>query len=184
MTTKHNTCPSHNEPAFEVAGDGLEARAACLVNPASGVANDYLNHFNEILLLIENLPTLLPEMLDELLAWKPVSYREYFTRSLLPGSAGALQIYDRLDSAFRREFESTIADVDAMARKCVDVIGSHRNPAGEIDPEQVAEFCESASKAIRGTLNRAADLVNHGRTSPRETAQIMADRILTCSNQA
>lgn len=47
--------------------DTLEERAAALVNPASGIANDYLNHFNEILLLIENLPTLLPEMLDELL---------------------------------------------------------------------------------------------------------------------
>ncbi|HMN79137.1 MAG TPA: hypothetical protein PKA20_04310, partial [Burkholderiaceae bacterium] len=66
------------------AGDSLEERAANLVNPASGIANDYLNHFNEILLLIENLPTLLPEMLDELLEWKPVTYREYFAKSLLP----------------------------------------------------------------------------------------------------
>lgn len=54
----------------------LEERAASLVNPASGIANDYLNHFNEVLLLIENLPTLLPEMLDELLEWRPVTYRE------------------------------------------------------------------------------------------------------------
>jgi len=69
--------------------DSLEQRAACLVNPASGIANDYLNHFNEILLLIENLPTLLPEMLDELLEWNPVTYREYFAKSQLPGSARA-----------------------------------------------------------------------------------------------
>ena len=64
----------------------LELRASALVNPASGVANDYLNHFNEILLLIENLPALLPEMVDELLGWKPVSYRGYFERSPLPAA--------------------------------------------------------------------------------------------------
>ena len=41
-----------------------------LVNPTSGIANDFLNQYNEILLLVENLPILLPEMIEELLAWK------------------------------------------------------------------------------------------------------------------
>ena len=93
----------------EAGSADLEKRAACLVNPASGIANDYLNHFNEVLLLIENLPTLLPEMLDELLEWRPVTYREYFAKSLLPGSARALEIYEGLDESFRREFEGIIA---------------------------------------------------------------------------
>ena len=78
-----------------------EARATQLraanINPRTGLATDYLNHFNEVLLLIENLPTLLPEMLDELLEWKPVTYREYFAKSQLPGSAAALEIYEGLD---------------------------------------------------------------------------------------
>ncbi len=42
-----------------------------LVNPNSGIANDFLNQYNEILLLVENLPVLLPEMVDDLLAWRP-----------------------------------------------------------------------------------------------------------------
>jgi len=158
--------------------DMLEARAASLVNPASGIANDYLNHFNEVLLLIENLPTLLPEMLDELLEWRPVTYREYFAKSLLPGSAGALQIYDSLDDGFRREFESIIDGVNAMAVASIDVIRAHRCPAGELDPSKVSDFCENASSAIRSALNRAADLVNNGRTAPSETPQGMADRII------
>ncbi len=157
----------------------LEQRAACLVNPASGIANDYLNHFNEILLLIENLPTLLPEMLDELLEWHPVTYREYFAKSLLPGSARALEIYDGIDDGFRREFESIIDGINAMALASIDVIRAHRNPAGEIDPGRVSDFCENASSAIRSALNRAADLVNNGHSSPVESAQGIADR-LTC----
>lgn len=159
-------------------GCGLEERAASLVNPASGIANDYLNHFNEILLLIENLPTLLPEMLDELLCWRPLTYREYFARSLLPGSSVALQIYDSIDEGFRRDFESIIDGVNAMALASIEVIRAHRTPAGELDPSKVSDFCENASNAIRSALNRAADLVNNGRTNPAESPQGMADRLI------
>jgi hypothetical protein len=166
----------------EAAGtDGsLEERAACLVNPASGIANDYLNHFNEILLLIENLPTLLPEMLDELLEWRPVTYREYFAKSQLPGSARALQIYEGLDENFRRDFESIIDGINAMAMASIDVIRAHRSPEGEIDPSRVSDFCENASCAIRSALNRASDLVNNGRSDVTETPQGMADRLIPC----
>lgn len=158
----------------------LEERAASLVNPASGIANDYLNHFNEILLLIENLPTLLPEMLDELLEWKPVTYREYFAKSLLPGSAAALEIYEGLDEGFRRDFESIIDGVNAMATASIEVIRAHRGPDGEVDPSRVSDFCENASCAIRSALNRASDLVNNGREKVVETSQGMADRLITC----
>ena len=158
----------------------LEERAAALVNPASGIANDYLNHFNEILLLIENLPTLLPEMLDELLEWKPVTYREYFAKSQLPGSARALAIYDGLDENFRRDFESIIDGINAMALASIEVIRAHRSQTGDLDPSRVSEFCENASSAIRSALNRAADLVNNGRTSAAESPQGMADRLIPC----
>ena len=162
------------------AGETLEQRAANLVNPASGIANDYLNHFNEVLLLIENLPTLLPEMLDELLEWKPVTYREYFAKSQLPGSAAALEIYEGLDEGFRRDFECIIDGVNAMATASIDVIRAHRGPDGEVDPSRVSDFCENASCAIRSALNRASDLVNNGRDKPVESPQGMADRLIPC----
>jgi hypothetical protein len=171
-----------NEADAGQAGSGelesLEERAACLVNPASGIANDYLNHFNEVLLLIENLPVLLPEMLDELMQWKPVTYREYFAKSLLPGSARAIEIYDSLDEGFRREFESIIDGVNAMSQASIEVIRAHRSASGELDPDAVSDFCENASSAIRSALNRASDLVNNGRDKADETPQHMADRII------
>jgi hypothetical protein len=119
-------------------------------------------------------------MLDELLGWRPVTYREYFAKSLLPGSARALQIYDALDDSFRREFESIIDGINAMALASIDVIRAHRNHSGELDPGKVSDFCENASSAIRSALNRAADLVNNGRTQVAETPQGMADRLIPC----
>ena len=67
----------------------LEARAAALVNPASGLANDFLNVYNEILMLIEMLPAM-PELADDIFGWRPCSYRSYFMQCNLPGRAEAL----------------------------------------------------------------------------------------------
>jgi hypothetical protein len=162
----------------------LAERAAQLVNPKSGIANDFLNHFNEILLLIENLPLLLPEMVDELLQWRAKTYREYFQNSNLPGSSAALEIYGNLDPEFRRDFEMMVARLNLMALEDIHYIKEHRGPNGEIDPDNVSEFCETASAEFREALERAANMVNHGQASPPEAPQHMADRILSDPNEA
>jgi hypothetical protein len=156
----------------------LAARAAQLVNPKSGIANDFLNHFNEILLLIENLPLLLPEMVDELLQWRAKTYREYFQNSNLPGSGAALEIYANLEAEFRRDFEMMVARLNLMALEDIHYIREHRGPNGEINPDEVSEFCETAAAEFRTGLEAAANMVNHGQASPPETPQHMADRLL------
>ena len=158
--------------------NSLEARASALVNPASGIANDYMNHFNEILLMIENLPALLPEMVDELLAWKPVSYRAYFESSPLPGSKETLEIYNALDEDFQRDFESMIELLDKIIMESISVIAAHRRDDGTIEAEEIEETCAQLSAQLRMVLDRTSDLVNHGYAPPLERPQNMADRIL------
>ncbi len=162
----------------------LEERAARLVNPASGVANDFLNHFNEILLLIENMPIMLPEMVDEILEWRPKTYRDYFKTSSLPGSAATLEIYETLDADFRADFESMVARLNRMAVDSIEVIKRHRRPNGEIPADEVEHFCARAALDFRRVLSRAADLVNHGSAPPLESPQTMVDRILHSANGA
>lgn len=167
--------PVHNA---SLDSSELEARAACLVNPASGVANDYLNHFNEVLLLIENLPVMLPEMVDEILGWAPISYREYFQKSRLPGSAKALQIYDSLEPEFRDYFEGKIEALNTLALDSIAVIKQHRAEDGTIDPDAVSDYCERAATEMKQALEVTAELVNNGRRTVSEAAQHMADRLL------
>ncbi len=162
--------------------NSLEARAKDLVSPNSGIANDYLNHFNEILLLIENLPVLLPEMLDELMAWKPIGYREYFEHSALPGGKQAVEIYDNLDEAFRRDFESMIELLDQVVLRSIDLVVEHRAPDGTLDPAGIEDICEQLAADMRVVLDRAADLVNFGHAPPLERPQEMADRILSAKS--
>ena len=106
----------------------LLEEASNLVNPNSGIANDFLNQYNEVLLLVENLEVLIPDMVEDLLDWKPKTYREYFSYSPLPGGAMAIEIYYCLDRNFRKKFEAQIAKMNKLALKAIAVVGEqHRN---------------------------------------------------------
>ncbi len=149
-----------------------------LVNPCSGIANDFLNQYNEILLLVENLPVLLPEMIEDLLAWKPRKYEEYFQSSPLAGGHLAIEIYRALDGAFKEKFEAQIAKLNVLASKAIIVIGTERHGSDEMRAQDIEVFCEEISAKLRAEIEKAVDLVNHGLEVPPETSQEMADRLM------
>jgi hypothetical protein len=174
---------SHTDAAAAEAGSSaapkanLELRASALVNPASGLANDYLNLFNEIVMLIEQLPEM-PELIHDLLAWRPTSYQDYFTRSILPGRHSALDAYAELDTRFRQKFELIVAELDRMATGSVALIRRHLRKKGMSDPEGLGELCARAGAAIRNVLERATATVNEGVAKASESAQRRADRLI------
>ena len=45
------------------------------INPITGLATDYLNHFNEAIMMLE-LAMQMPERIDDFCAWRPLSYCE------------------------------------------------------------------------------------------------------------
>jgi hypothetical protein len=161
----------------------LATRAAALVNPASGLANDYLNLFNEVVMLIEQLPEM-PELIDDLLAWRPTTYEEYFTRSILPGRHSALEAYAELTQGFRQQFELVVADLDRMATGSVALIRRQLRKKGMSGPEELAATCAKAGAAMRGVLDRAGTIVNHGAAEESESAQRRADRLMAVRSYA
>jgi hypothetical protein len=154
----------------------LESRAEAIVNPASGLANDYLNLFNEIVMLIEQLPVM-PELIDDILRWRPVSYQSYFAKSVLPSRASALEAYGALDAGFRRDFEAVVADLDRRAVGAVAAIRRHHK-AGSLSSPAATELCLRAGEGMRIVLLKATELVNYGTRLSRETEQERADRLL------
>jgi hypothetical protein len=163
--------------------EALEARAASLVNPASGLANDYLNIYNEVVMLIETLPQM-PEAIDDILAWRPVTYQDYFAKSILPGSQNALENYSKLDSKFRRDFEDVVAELDRCATGSVVAIRRHYRQKGTQDPAGLEAICNRAGAALREILQRAVGVVDYGQTHAEEEAQKRADRLLMVRIQA
>jgi hypothetical protein len=152
-------------------------RAEAIVNPASGLANDYLNLFNEIVMLIEQLPSM-PELIEDILQWRPVTYQDYFANSVLPGRASALEAYAALDGNFRRDFEAVVADLDRRAVGAVVAIRRQYKATGVVSAEAMSGICERAGEALREVLLKATSLVNYGTRVPQEPEQARADRLL------
>ncbi len=50
-----------------------ERLRAANINPRTGLATDYLNHFNEAIMLLEMVPDI-PECAEDFLGWQPLSY--------------------------------------------------------------------------------------------------------------
>ncbi len=163
-------------PSLRKSPSAQQSRAEAIVNPASGLANDYLNLFNEIVMLIEQLPVM-PEMIDDILRWRPVSYQSYFSKSVLAGRASALEAYATLDAGFRRDFEAVVSDLDRRAVGAVAAIRK-QHKAGSIPSSATTELCTRAGEAMREVLLKATELVNHGTRVARETEQERADRLL------
>src|ERR1700692_2983655 len=85
------------------------ARAALLraanINPRTGLATDYLNHFNEAVMLLEMIPDM-PECAEDFLDWHPLSYAEHFTASNFRARDLAISAYNSADPAIRAEFDN------------------------------------------------------------------------------
>src|SRR3954471_8258385 len=90
------------------SGPDAEAWAAKLraanINPRTGLATDYLNHFNEAIMLLEMVPDM-PECAENFLTWTPLSYTEHFIASNFKGRDLAIEAYESADARVRAEFD-------------------------------------------------------------------------------
>src|ERR1700754_4964669 len=75
------------------------------INPRTGLATDYLNHFNEAIMLLEMIPDM-PECVEDFLGWQPLSYCEHFTASNFKARDLAIEAYDSADQTIRAEFDN------------------------------------------------------------------------------
>ena len=84
MTSTAAISARSDRPTPPPPGHINEARAAQLkaanINPRTGLATDYLNHFNEAIMLLEMVPDM-PECAEDFLTWSPLSYAEHFWAS-------------------------------------------------------------------------------------------------------
>src|SRR5919205_2175452 len=78
--------------------------AAANINPKTGLASDYLNHFNEAIMLLDLLPTT-PECIVELIGWEPLSYEEHFAASHFKDKELALAAYALAEPAARAQLD-------------------------------------------------------------------------------
>jgi hypothetical protein len=158
-----------DRPAPGSVGSDPDARAAQLraanINPRTGLATDYLNHFNEAIMLLEMIPDM-PECAEEFLGWQPLSYREHFTASHFRARELAIEAYDSADAGIRAEFDNITG---AMTSILTAVSGAMR----EVRQDKTrATLAEQATGWVKPLVTLAGGIIN-GQGSEADVDYIM-----------
>src|ERR1041384_2667321 len=86
---------------------------AANINPKTGLATDYLNHFHEAVMLLDLLPHT-PECIVELIGWEPLSYEEHFAASHFKDKDLAIAAYAAAEPTARMRLDELADTMNAL----------------------------------------------------------------------
>lgn len=161
MTLSALTQAGSDRPTPRLAGPDAAARAAELraanINPRTGLATDYLNHFNEAIMLLEMIPDI-PDCAEDFLAWTPLSYAEHFTASNFKARDLAIEAYESADPRIRTEFDNLANTMTSI----LTAVGSamreaHQDKTRARLAEQATAWVKPLVALAGGIINGAAD---------------------------
>ena len=135
------------------------ARAALLqaanINPRTGLATDYLNHFNEAVMLLEMVPDM-PECAEDFLGWQPLTYSEHFHASNFKARDLAIEAYESADAVTRTEFDNITS---AMTSILTAVSTAMREAKQD---KTRARLAEQATLWVKPLVMLAGGVINGG----------------------
>jgi len=140
----------------EVAAAAAARLADAHINPSTGLATDYLNHFNEAIMLLEMLREC-PECLDDLRTWQPRGYREHFRKSNFKARELAIAAYESADPVARdmlNALAGTMTTVIEHARTRLD---------SDASSGDAAVIADRATAWLRLLVAQAGAVINNQR---------------------
>ena len=168
--------PARTQPAaavdaeHEVRFRALAQRAMnSNVNERTLLATDYLNHINEIVMLLDLVPDA-PECLEDCRAWRPVSYQDHFRASHIADRDLAIEAYDYAPPAFRAPFDRLVAEMNRLVAFSIERMATALESD---DPSMVRIVAETASRNLQDLIGQASAVI-HGTDHVIDQAQIDA----------
>lgn len=139
----------------------LKARARnSNLDPETLLATDYLNHFNEIVMLLEMVPDM-PELMEEVRAWRPKSYVDHFRDSTIADRELAMTAYPHVLPVYRGPFDRTTEQLNILIASAVERMDKYIE-AGDTD--MLRETTGVMSRMIQRLLDTASGII-HGATT-------------------
>jgi hypothetical protein len=127
-----------------------EALKRANVNPETGLATDYLNHFNEAVMLID-MAADMPDLAEEVLAWAPCSYEAHFEHTNYTGKEMAIAAWRAAPRSVRAEFETLTATLnEALGNAQEAVRGGDFARAAQIASSDVEPLLAKARACVNG----------------------------------
>lgn len=127
-----------------------ERLRAANINPSTGLATDYLNHYNEIAMMIASLGAS-PEARDDVLAWRPVGYATHFQMTGFTHRDLAVAAYEAAPPDVRQRFLAARRQLELAIMDVQELI--------ETRPEATSHLAEAAPR-IFDAIARLGGVIN------------------------
>lgn len=125
------------------------------VNLVSGLATNYLNHYIEILLLLEILPDM-PDCFEDIRNWKPMSYPAHVRQSGLPNNEIVLKAYEIVDKNRREQLAMVAQEADRGLEGLIMRAGT---AVDKNDPELLHTVASQAKEFLSPLIERMTGLI-------------------------
>ncbi len=148
----------------------LEMRARLAgtnINEQSFLATDYLNHFNEVVMLLEMVPDM-PDCIEDVQAWMPKSYQQHFIDSGFSDKDLAVEAYEKAPKAYREPFDKEVDTMNNLVDFSCRIMSKAME---ESDADRVGRVARESSKTLQKHIDRASAII-HGRSQIMEQAEI------------
>lgn len=144
----------------KVAGTNISAQTL--------LATDYLNHFNEIIMLLEMVPDM-PDCLDEAKEWQPKGYQDHFRDSTFSDRELAIEAYAHVPSKFRKPFEDILAQMNQHVFETIDRLQKIIDEGGH--EEMLKDAARIGSRNVQLLMDRASAVI-HGSDRAMDQSEI------------
>jgi hypothetical protein len=168
-----NCAEAAHAPEEPPDDDTVHGLSNANINPVTGFATDYLNRFNEAVMLLDLLSSC-PELRTDFLAWEPMSYREHFRHSHFKTRDLAIAAYDKADPGLRNS-------LDTLAVTMTIVLEATRAAMDDAErrPDTVAALAGNAIGWLKPLIARAGAIIN-GESDEKDapTPQEVVDKLM------
>jgi hypothetical protein len=137
------------------------------IDPLTLLATDYLNHFNEIVMILELIPDM-PECLEDAKEWKPKSYQDHFKDSQFRDKDLAVEAYDHVPRRYKEPFDDLVLQMNKMVpwglKRIAEALLSG-------DPERQRLTCTDVSRRLQKMIDICSAII-HGSTRRLDQSEI------------
>lgn len=141
------------------------------INETTLLATDYLNHFNEIIMVLELVPDM-PDCLEEAREWAPKSYQEHFRDSAFTDKDLAILAYENAPEAYKVPFDETVDRMNRLVEQGLQEIADKLESEDEV---ALRVSVEVLSRRLRDLIDGASAIIHgHKQTADQDDVdQIM-----------
>jgi hypothetical protein len=158
--------PTGSRPNSAVAAPALDpARLhGTNINRVTLLATDFLNHFNEAIMLLEMLP-MAPDCKDDFLAWRPMSYPEHFAASNFKHRDLAIAAYEVADPQYRGQLDKLTDQMTLILTEARDGL------KGDLSHDTIRILAEATTHWLKPLVARAGAVINGELAAALPTAE-------------